>query len=261
MANRPLALVTGASAGIGRALALGLARRGHDLILTARRSAELEALAAECAGVTCHVITSDLADLDGPRRLLDEIAQRGLQVDVLINNAGLGVYGPFIEADPDRLQTMLRVNVLALTDLARRILPGMVQRRQGRVMNVASTAAFQPGPLMAAYYASKAYVLSLSEAMSYELRGTGVTVTCLCPGPTRTEFGQVAAMGESKLFDGPGVMEAGPVAEAGLDGMFRGRRVVIPGFANRTTAFMTRFAPKSLIMRVVERVQARKNPH
>ncbi len=259
--TRSVALVTGASAGIGKELARQFARGGHDLILTARRTDELRALAAElrtARGATAHVFPADLSDPAAPRTLFNDVTAAGLTVDVLVNNAGFGVFGPFAEADPDRLLAMLRVNVIALTELTRLLVPGMIARGRGRVLNVASTAAFQPGPLMAEYYASKAYVLSLSEALAYELRRTGVTVTCLCPGPTRTEFGSAAAMGDSKLFDGPAVMDAGPVAEAGYRGAMRGKRVVIPGLPNRLGAFATRFVPRPWLMGIVRRVQERK---
>jgi short-subunit dehydrogenase len=258
--TRPIALVTGASAGIGKELARRFARGGHDLVLTARRTDELRALADELrtAGGAAHVFPADLSDPTAPRALHDAVEAAGLTVDVLVNNAGFGVYGPFANAEPDRLLAMLRVNVLALTELTRLFIPGMVARGRGRVLNVASTAAFQPGPLMAGYYASKAYVLSLSEALAHELRGTGVTVTCLCPGPTRTEFASAAAMHGSKLFDSPNVADAAPVAEVGYRATMRGRRVAIPGALNRLGAFGTRFAPRSLLMRIVERIQVRR---
>jgi short-subunit dehydrogenase len=259
--TRPVALVTGASAGIGRELARRFARGGHDLVLSARRADELRALAGELTaqhGVAARAIPADLADPAAPQRLYDETASAGLTVDVLVNNAGFGVYGPFAQADPGRLMAMLQVNVVALTHLTRLFVPGMVTRGRGRVLNVASTAAFLPGPLMAAYFASKAYVLSLSEALAHELRGTGVTVTCLCPGPTRTEFGTAAAMDGSKLFDGPNVAEAGPVAEAGYRATMRGKRVVVPGLLNRLSSFGTRFMPRSALMRIVRRMQERK---
>jgi short-subunit dehydrogenase len=258
---RPVALVTGASAGIGRELARRFAAGGHDLVLTARRADELRALADELSaehGVAVRAVPADLSDPVAPRTLFDEVAAAGLAVDVLVNNAGFGMYGPFAEADPDRLLAMVQVNVAALTHLTRLFLPGMVARGRGRVLNVASTAAFQPGPLMAAYYASKAYVLSLSEALAFELRGAGVTVTCLCPGPTRTEFAAAAVVGGSRLFDSPYVMDAAPVAEAGYRAAMRGRRVVVPGLLNRLGAFATRFVPRPLLMRVVHRIQDRR---
>jgi short-subunit dehydrogenase len=257
---RPIALVTGASAGIGRELARRFARGQHDLILTARRTDELHALAEELrkVGATVHVIPADLSDPAEPRRLFDEVVARGLTVDVLVNNAGFGVYGPFVDADRERLLAMVQVNVLALTDLTRLFVQGMVARGRGRVLNVASTAAFQPGPLMAGYYATKSFVLSLSEALAHELRGTGVTVTCLCPGPTRTEFASVAAAEGATLYDNPNVMTAAPVADTGFWATMRGKRVVIPGLLNRIGAFATRFAPRSLLMHIVERIQSRR---
>ena len=260
LTSRPVALVTGASAGIGKELARRFARGGHDLVLTARRVDELQTLADELrsAGATAHVFPADLSDPAAPRKLFDEVAAAGLAVDVLVNNAGFGVYGKFADADPDRLLAMVRVNVLALTELTRLFIPGMVARGRGRVLNVASTAAFQPGPLMAGYYATKAYVLSLSEALAHELRGTGVTVTCLCPGPTRTEFAAVAAAEGTKLFDNPNVTDAGPVADAGYRATMRGRRVVIPGVLNRLGAVATRFVPRTVLMRIVERIQAKR---
>lgn len=259
--RRPVALVTGASAGIGAELARQFAAGGHDLILTARRLLELEKLSLELKashGIEVHIVAADLADGQSPQRLFDHVASLDLQVDVVVNNAGFGVYGPFVEADAERLLAMLRVNVAALTHLMRLFAPGMVSRGRGRILNVASTAAFQPGPLMAEYYATKAYVLSLSEAVAYELRHTGVTVTCLCPGPTSTEFGQAAAMGESKLFDGPKVMDAKAVAELGYRGTMRGKRVVVAGFANWLGTVVVRFVPRVMLMRMIERIQERK---
>src|SRR5712671_2718034 len=185
---RPLALVTGASGGIGAALARELARHGHDLVLAARGVAAMEALAAElrAGGAGATVIAADLAQPGAAARLADDIAQRGLAVDVLVNNAGLGAAGRFDRCDPARISEMLQVNIVALTELTRLLLPGMIARGRGRVMLVGSTAGFQPGPGMAVYFATKAYVLSLVEAIPEVFRGTGVTVTTLCPGPTAT---------------------------------------------------------------------------
>jgi hypothetical protein len=256
--SRPLAVVTGASGGIGAELARCFAGGGYDLFLTARRVDELQKLAAELSAVTCHVLPLDLADPLAPGELVAGLAARSLTVDVLVANAGFGLFGPFAEADERRLLDLLQVNVTAVTHLTRLLLPGMQERKRGRVLTVASTAAFQPGPLMAAYYASKAYVLSLSEALWHECRGTGVTVTCLCPGPTTTGFASAAAMGDSKLFDGPGVMAARTVAEAGYRGCLKGKRVVVPGVQNRIGAFFGRHLPRRLILPIVARVQARK---
>ena len=256
--SRPLAVVTGASGGIGAELARCFAAGGHDLVLTARRPDELQKLAAELSGVTCHVLPLDLADPLAPGELVAGLAARGLTADVLVANAGFGLYGPFDECDERRLLDLLQVNVTAVTHLVRLLLPGMVERKRGRILTVASTATFQPGPLMAAYYASKAYVLSLSEALWHECRGTGVTVTCLCPGPTATGFASAAVMGQSKLFDGPGVMDAKAVADAGFRGCLRGKRVVVPGVQNRVGAFFGRHLPRRLVLPLVARVQARK---
>ncbi len=221
----------------------------------------MNALATELVdiyGVTCHVFPSDLSLPDAPQQLFDKVTDANLVVDVLVNNAGFGQYGPFLESDPARLLQMLQVNMLALTHLTRLFLPGMVLRKHGRILNVASTAAFQPGPQMAGYYATKAYVLSLSEALSYELRQSGVAVTYLCPGPTRTEFVANAALEGSKLFHSPGVMEVAPVAEAAFWATLRGQRVVVPGFRNRVNAFFGRHLPRWLVLRIVDRIQEQR---
>lgn len=257
---KPLALITGASSGIGRELAKRFAAGGHDLILTARRAEELNTLATEVSqehGVTCHVFPHDLSSPASPQQLFDKVTDANLVVDVLVNNAGFGQYGPFLESDPTRLLQMLQVNMLALTHLTRLFLPDMVLRKHGRILNVASTAAFQPGPQMAGYYATKAYVLSLSEALSYELRQSGVTVTCLCPGPTRTEFVANAALEGSKLFHSPGV-EVAPVAEAAFWATLRGQRVVVPGFRSRVNAFFGCHLPRWLVLRIVDRIQEQR---
>jgi len=259
--TRPLALVTGASAGIGMELARRLAAGGHDLVLVARRADELRALAESLAaahGVTAHVIPADLADPAVPQRLFDEVSARGLAVDVLVNNAGFGLLGPFADADPGRTMAMVRVNVAALTHLTGLFLPGMRERGRGRILNVASTAAFQPGPLMAVYYATKAYVLSFSEALHKELAGTGVTVTCLCPGPTKTEFAAASGMAGTMIFSGPNVMAAGPVADAGYRGMMKGKRVVVPGLFNRLLIGAGRLAPRGLVLTLVKRFQEKR---
>jgi short-subunit dehydrogenase len=261
MTSRPVAVVTGASAGIGKELARRFAAGGHDLVLTARREDDLRHLAGELADAhkaACHVLPADLGKPTAPRQLFDDLSARGLVPDVLVNNAGFGVYGPFAAADPDRLLDMLRVNVVALTHLTRLVLPGMVERGRGRILNVASTAAFQPGPLMAGYYATKAYVLSLSEALAEETRGTGVTVTCLCPGPTRTEFVERAGMEGIPIFDSPGVMDAGPVADLGYRATMRGKRVAVPGLLNKLGAATAKFVPRAVLLPVVKRMQAKR---
>ncbi len=252
--NRPLALVTGASSGIGADLAREFARHGHDLTLTARRIEPMEALATElrAAGAAVTVVVADLSKPGAAGALAAELDRRHLAVDVLVNNAGLGAGGPFHESDPARVAEMLQVNVVALTELTRALLPGMVGRGRGRVLLVASTAAFQPGPTMAVYCASKAFVLSFGEAIGYELRGTGVTVTTLCPGPTRTEFTDVAKTGTSVLFTGPmaNVMSSAEAARQGYRALAAGKRVHVAGFSNKMVAISGRFSPRALSLPV-----------
>lgn len=256
---RPLALVTGASAGIGLDIATVLAARQHDLVLVARREAQLQDIAARLQkshGVTAHVIASDLAAPGAADALVQRLADAGLVVDVLINNAGYGLYGAITESNPDTELRMIQLNVVALYRLTKLLVPGMVARKRGYIMNVASTAAFFSGPLMAVYYATKAFVLSFSEALDEELDGSGVHVSCLCPGPTKTEFRTVAGTGDSKLTTRPQVPSM-PVAIAGVDGMFAGERVVIPGLKNRFETSLPRFLPRRLLARIVKNTQGR----
>lgn len=257
--GRRIALVTGASAGIGRALARELAGRGWDPVLVARRRERLEELAGELErehGATARVVEADLAPDDGPDRVADELGRQGLTVDLLVNNAGLGQFGAYTELDAEREQAQVHVNVVALTRLTRLILPSMVERGRGRVLNVASTAAFFPGPLMAVYYASKAYVLSYSVALSDETRGTGVTVTCLCPGPVETEFQAAAGTDRSKLHRNSVVLDVGRVATEAIDATLAGKAVHVPGVANKVSAFSARLLPRRFLARAVRRVQA-----
>jgi uncharacterized protein len=256
---RPLALVTGASGGIGAALARELAQHGHDLVLAARSVAPLEALAAElrAGGAAATVIAADLAKPGAAAALALEIAERGLAIDVLVNNAGLGAAGRFDRCDPARIGEILQVNIVALTELTRLLLPGMIARGHGRVMLVASVAAFQPGPRMAAYFASKAYVLSLGEALAYELRETGVSVTTLCPGATATNFFAVAGADNSLMARRlRRMMHAEDVARLGYRGLAAGRRVVITGAINRLMALAGRYAPHRISLPVTDLLMA-----
>jgi short-subunit dehydrogenase len=255
------ALVTGASSGIGAAIAEGLARRHHDVVLVARRAAKLDAMAARLSkehGVRAVAVTADLEDRDAPLAIAAAVAAEGLTVTTLVNNAGFGWAGHFEESDEASQLGMIDVNVRALTALTHRFLPAMVAARHGRVLNVASTAAFQPGPFLAVYFASKAYVLSFSEALSNELSGTGVTVTCLCPGPTRTEFETRANIAGTKLFAAGGVMAADEVAELGIVAMLAGERRAIPSMRNTVLAHAARVAPRAFTLWVTRLLLAPK---
>ncbi|HEY8021762.1 MAG TPA: SDR family oxidoreductase [Thermoanaerobaculia bacterium] len=258
--GRQTALVTGASGGIGLALARRLAAGGFDLVLTARSGGRLEELARELEErhrSRVRVIARDLAAPEAPAAIADELAREGIDVDVLVNNAGYGTYGPFAETDLAAELGMLQLNVVALTHLTKLFLRPMLVRRRGRILNVASTAAFQPGPLMAVYYATKAYVLSFSEALAEELAGSGVTVTALCPGPTTSGFQERAAMEGSRLVAGRMMMTSEAVAEAGYRGLLAGRRIVIPGWKNRLLAQSVRLTPRRVTTFVVRKMQER----
>lgn len=200
-------------------------------------------------------MTADLAKTGSAGALVDQLRQNGVQVDVLVNNAGFGLQGEFTELPADQQVEMIQLNVVTLTELTRLLLPGMLQRRTGGVLNVASTAAFQPGPLMSVYYATKAFVLSFTEGIAEEVAGTGVKVTCLCPGPTETAFMDRAGMRGTNLFKG-GTMSVEPVAREGFDGWNSGKVVVIPGFANRRGTLVVRLSPRALVRRVVKRMNS-----
>jgi len=252
------ALVTGASSGIGEELARCLAADGWDLVLVARSGAKLESLAGELAtkhGAASIVLAEDLNDRAAPARIAATLTARGVAIDALINNAGFGAAGPFVESDLDKQLEMIAVNVAALTRLTRLFLPAMVERRRGHIMNVASTAAFQPGPLMAVYYASKAYVLSFSEAIADELRATGVTVTALCPGATASGFAAVAGSEKSRLFRAKAPMSSAQVARFGYRAMLRGRRVAIPGVTNKLLAQAVRISPRRWVTVITRKLQ------
>jgi short-subunit dehydrogenase len=259
-ASAPHALITGASAGIGLELARVFARKGFDVLLVARRADALEALAGRLEGeyeIKATTFIADLAQPDAPQKIFDHCQNEKFAVDVLVNNAGIGLGGEFGESDISRQMDIIRVNIEALTNLTGLFLPQMMLRRSGRILNVASTAAFQPGPLMAVYYASKAYVLSFSEALAEELRKTGVTVTALCPGPTRTEFAATAEIEMSRLF-AAGAATAADVAEFGYDATMKGRRVAIPGMVNKIVAQANRIAPRIVSTKVSRMLQERR---
>jgi short-subunit dehydrogenase len=247
MEPRPVTLITGASAGLGVEFARQCVARGEEVVLVARRKDRLNTLAAEVGNA--HVIAADLAVPGAANGIHGEIKSRGLWVRTLINNAGFGLRGRFDELPLDRQLEMIDLNIRALTDLSFVMIPEMVQRGGGSILNVASTAAFQPGPKMAVYFATKAFVLSFTEALHEEWKDGGIKVSALCPGPTRTEFGEVAGIGTLGSFDRLS-MEAGPVVRAGLDGLERNRAIVIPGSINKLGAWSTRFAPRSVVRKI-----------
>jgi hypothetical protein len=244
---KKVSLVTGASAGLGVEFARQLSKRGHRLVLAARRKERLDALAKELGNA--RVLAIDLSKTNSVAKLMADLEANGEVVDLLVNNAGFGLIGRFAELDAKRERRMIDLNVGALTDLCRGVAPGMIERKSGGIINVASTAAFQPGPRMAVYFATKAFVLSLSEALHEELKPHGVSVTCLCPGPTRTEFGEVAGFGGNGMFDKV-AMESPQVVKAGLDGLDKNKAVVIPGLVNKIGASSTRFAPRSVVRKI-----------
>lgn len=240
-------LVTGASSGIGRALAHRFARAGSNCVLLARSEDTLHDLADTLASsydVSAHALPADLSVPGVADDVATTLRERGLSVDVLVNNAGIGARGAFSDLGAQRQVDMIRVNVTALTHLTRHLLPGMLERGRGGVLNVASTAGFQPGPHMSVYYATKAYVVSFSEGLHEEAAGTGVTVTCLAPGPTRTAFADRAGMTDATLFDLGATMTPEAVAHAGYDGFRQDRALVVPGWPNKVGAFMIRFTPR-----------------
>ncbi len=251
-------LITGASSGIGREMARLFASDGADLVLIARSEGRLRELAGELAakyGAVAQVVPADLSRPASPGEIAEVLTHRHIEVDVLVNNAGFGAHGPIAEIGIERQLEMIEVNVAALTRLTALLLPGMLERRRGAILNVASTAAFQPGPYQAVYCATKAYVLSFTEALAEEVRGSGVRVSCLAPGATDTGFAAQAGTLGTRLFR-RGVMDADRVARAGHDGMRRGRTLVIPGLRNRVRAFSVRLAPRTLTTQVAGRLLA-----
>ena len=253
MASQPTALITGASSGIGRCLAQLFARDGYALVLVARREAVLEELAAELAanyGGTVRVMPIDLADPAAALHLHADLLRAGIVVDVLVNNAGFGMQGAFAGLPAERQLQMIHLNVTALTGLTRLLLPSMLERGRGGILNIGSIAAFQPGPFMAVYYATKAYVVSFSEALADELSGSGLRVSCLAPGPTATAFAAEAGAAESRLFQGE-TMSVEEVARIGYEGWKAGKSLVIAGRRNWWRAFAARFLPRAWVRKAV----------
>jgi short-subunit dehydrogenase len=248
------ALVTGASSGIGAELARLAAADGYHPVLVARNKPALTALASQLSrayAVDAAVFPADLSDSQAPRAIFEKFPS----MDILINNAGFGLRGPYSETDWQAEARMIQVNVTALAHLTKLYLPGMLERRSGRILNVGSTAGFVPGPLMAVYYATKAFVFSFSEAIANEAQGTGVTVTLLCPGPTLTNFHETAGIGNTNLFRGPS-MSAAEVAREGYQAMMAGKPEIIAGSRNRWMIWSTRFAPRAMLARITRRLNS-----
>ncbi|MBT3539225.1 SDR family oxidoreductase [Candidatus Parcubacteria bacterium] len=248
-------LVTGASSGIGYELCKLFAQDNNNIVLVARDEKKLNTIANELKniyGIQTYVFTHDLTDDDAPQKLYTKLQEKNINIDILVNNAGFGVYGHFKETNLTKELDMMKVNMSSLVELTKLFLPRMTDRKNGKIMNVASTASFQPGPGMAIYYASKAFVLSFSEAISEELQDTGVTVTTLCPGPTKTGFENVADMKFSKHLQ---LMTAKDVADIGYRAFMKGKRIIIPGLKNKFEVFILRFTPRKIVTKIVWMMQ------
>lgn len=254
-------LITGPTAGIGYELAKLFAKDGHELILVARNKQRLDEIKEKFEkrySVPVKIIDKDLSKPSAPQEIFDVLKKDSQPVDILVNNAGFGNYGFFSETDLQAELEMIQLNIASLTHLTKLFLKPMIRNGSGRILNVASTAAFQPGPLMAVYYASKAYVLSFSEALANELNGTGVTVTALCPGPTRTEFQKRAEIEGTPLVSGNLIMDAETVAKEGYQALMKGKAVIIPGFKNKAIVFSVRLSPRAFVTKMVRSIQERK---
>lgn len=253
--NKKAVLITGASSGIGHELSKLFARDGYNLVLVARNEQKLKQIANELKenfGISAKVILKDLSNTNSPKEIFDKLQQESVRIDILVNNAGFGVYGVFSETSLIEELQMIQVNLVSLTHLTKLFLPEMLKHRYGKILNVGSIGSFVPGPLNAVYCATKAYVLSFSEAIAEELRDTGVTVTALCPGTTRTEFHKRARMEDINLLRF-GVMDARTVAKIGYRALMKGReRVVIPGAYNRIQMFLSRFMPRKMLVKIVK---------
>jgi uncharacterized protein len=251
MSEKRTALVTGASGGIGKELAGFFAKDGHDVVLVARSQTKLATLAEDLKsahGVNAHIVAADLGAPGAPAQIFEETSKRGLSIDYLVNNAGFGSNGAFLDLDLARELEMVQVNITALVDLTYRFAKPMRERGFGRVMNIASTAGFQPGPFMATYYATKAFVLSFTEALAFELHDSGVTVTCHCPGATATEFAANAGNAKSRLFQRSGVAGAAEVAEHAYRAMMKGQTLAVQGALNALGVAALRVTPRSVVL-------------
>ena len=250
------ALITGASAGLGAEYAKLFAHDKHDLLLVARRRDRLEALAAELARahpIRVYVLDANLSSAAGVEKVLAEVERLTLDIEFLVNNAGFGSTSAFAEADPTRELEMVQLNVATPVALTRALLPSMIARKRGRVLNIGSIAGFQPGPFMATYYASKAFVNCFTEALAFELRGTGVTATVSCPGAIATEFPKVAGIENSRLFQ-MGAAPASEIARQGYAAMLAGKAMVIHGLKNKLAVQALRVSPRAAVTRIASKL-------
>jgi short-subunit dehydrogenase len=257
------ALITGASGGIGLELARLHASKGDNLVLVARSGEKLAEVRDELESkynVNVRFLVSDLSIRYAAKKVFDEVSNHKIAIDYLINNAGFGDFGLFAESDWDKQERMINLNITALTHLTRLFVPGMISRGEGKILNMSSLAAFTPGPTMSVYFATKAFVLSLSEALNNELKDKGITVTALCPGSTESKFHEVA-LGDPKLVKERKMMTATEVADIGYRAMMKGTPVVIPGFKNSFLAFASRFASREVLVKMARRIQENKNYH
>lgn len=255
------ALITGASSGIGLELSNIHARNSDNLVLVARSEQKLEKLATELESrfkIQVEVIAKDLSKTNSAQEVFDLVNSKGITIDYLINNAGFGDYGSFSETEWNKENNMIQLNITALTQLTKLFLPGMIKRKSGKIMNVASIASFLPGPLMAVYYATKAYVLNFSEAINNEVAHHNISVTALCPGPTTSGFQSAANLGESKLFSKGNFPSSKEVSEYGYKAMMKGKSVAIHGTSNKFMVFLLRFTPRSWIVKIVRKMQEKK---
>lgn len=255
------ALITGATSGIGYELSKRFAQNGHNLVLTARHEQDLSDVAAELEevfGISTTVVAEDLSKPGAPERIFSTLQRQSIRIDALVNDAGFGLHGLFADTDIETELAMMQVNMVALTYLTKLFLTEMLEQGGGRILNVGSTASFLPGPLMAVYYATKAYVLSFSQAIAAELEGSGVTVTVLCPGPTETGFHERAGQRSTWLLQLLGTMDPQVVARAGYRGMMKGRRVAIPSFQDKLIVFFQRFAPRGPLTDLVRELNKRR---
>lgn len=251
------ALITGASYGIGREIARALAKRGFNVVLIARSMDKLQIVSEDIKstyGVNCYIVNADLSINGAAEDIFDRVRNLGIQIDVLVNNAGFGKFGDFFKFDLDTYEKMIDLNILSLTKLTYLFGREMIRNKRGWILNVSSTAAFQPIPNFAVYAATKAYVKSFSNALYYQMREKGVVVSTLCPGPTKTNFGKTAETIGTHMFNPAGLMDPGEVAEIGIKGLFKGDICIVPGFLNNILAFLAKIFPISIVMSIADRV-------